>query len=520
MPAVEVIFTGAGGEASTMADLGGAYVIDLPPGPYQVFARGDHVVSAGVAPGQRLPGLPAADAIGAPDPALAPHLELAADVDALDVEVDRSGTVVGTIVGPDGRAVAGAVIEALGDLRPILGSNVTESDAQGRFRLELPAGTHRLQASHDYYAALDDREGTPSVTVEPAGEHEVTLVMIAGCVVSGRVIDAHGNPAGAGSIERQYGRGPDDFAPSGQIADDGTFRWVSTDEVDHVLRAWPWHAPPAPAQRFSCRDGHRYADVVFRLPDRGPDISGEIVSATGEPAPGVFFDVAALDPGGTDQQERSDADGAWSVHALRAGRYRITASSPTLGVIDEEVTVPSHGVELRFGGTGAIAGAVAGMTRGSLGVELLGCRGVRSQEGAQRRLVVVESGRYRLDGLPACTLGLFVASPRTAKLIHVVTVAAGETAPLDLDARPIRTKRVSGRVVDGAGQAAADATVLGFTTDGAGTAIALDRDGRFEVELEAGGSVSAFRGDEFATEFVDEDDDAREQLELRLAPES
>ena len=115
---------------------------------------------------------------------------------------------------------------------------MAETDATGRFELHLPAGGYALEATHARYAGV---RGTVEQILLPAGAKRTSaLTLTAGCVIAGRVVDAHGKPASDGAIEKRWGVTDLEFGPTGRVEADGTFRWVTTDELDVTLRAWPW----------------------------------------------------------------------------------------------------------------------------------------------------------------------------------------------------------------------------------------------------------------------------------------
>ncbi|HSK03144.1 MAG TPA: carboxypeptidase-like regulatory domain-containing protein, partial [Kofleriaceae bacterium] len=224
------------------------------------------------------------------------------------------------------------------------------------------------------------------------------------------------------------------FAPAGRIAADGTFRWTTTEEAEIVLRAWPWKSPPSPAQSFACRDGARHAGVVFALPDRGPDLDGMLVDRGGAPVALAYVDLAPLDPGGIAQQERTDEQGRWSVFALPAGRYLVTAHAAGRGVVATTVTVPQVGVRLQLGGTGRIEGRTPQLARGSFELDLLRCDdgSAAIRLPAERRLVTIRDHAFTIEDVPACHLQI-VTAWRDRDWEGEVAVPAGGTARLELD---------------------------------------------------------------------------------------
>src|SRR5207302_7105579 len=114
-------------------------------------------------------------------------------------------------------------------------------------------------------------------------------------------------------------------------------------------------------------------DVVFRLPDNGPDIAGVLVDHAGEPVGFAFIDFAPLDRAGIAQQERTDATGHWEVYNMPPGRYRAVAHVDGRGIITQTVVSPRDGVRLELGGTGRLEGTTTRLASGSFEMLLGSC---------------------------------------------------------------------------------------------------------------------------------------------------
>ncbi len=427
---VEVVFRGPSGEESVTAGADGSYRIELAPGAYRAFVRDDSVLSIGFPVEERLPGFPDLDAIGAPDEAAMPLIIAQQDLEQVDLFVLRGGMIYGHVRDGAGRPIAHAIVRSLQSekrVRPALGSDIVETDAEGRYELRLPAGEWYLEVSHARFAGL---ENDTSVSLSANEMVEVDLTAVAGCVIAGKVLGPDGLPAGDGALELGYEGG---FSPAGKIHRDGTFRWTTVATQEIRLRAWPWKSPPSTEQSFECREGARY-NVVFRIPQRGPDIAGVLVDASGAPVPLAFMDLAPLDDNGISQQERSGGDGNWGVFSMPAGRYQLTAYAPGRGVISTVVTSPSNGVRLQLGGTGAAVGTVTGFTTGSLEVVITGCTidgdAIKISEDA--RLISVRDGKFSLTALPACDL---TARAKWRDVVRPLrfTVTAGGSTQVALD---------------------------------------------------------------------------------------
>ncbi|MEZ4403186.1 MAG: carboxypeptidase-like regulatory domain-containing protein [Kofleriaceae bacterium] len=523
VPDVEVVFADGDSEASTAADVAGRYSIDLRAGSYRPFVRGDGVITVAPDSRERLPARPRADQVAATRLQLASAIDLRASTTGVDLEVDRAGKVHGRVTDSAGQPIAGAVVRAFaadGDVaaRPVLGTDVAETDAAGEFDLEVMTGVYRLDAFHDRYGGVS---AVAMTSVRPGETAEAEIVMMAGCVIRGRVVRADGGPVGDGALER--GSSDEDihasYFPDGEFADDGSFVWSTTEAMTLYLRAWPWKSAPSPARRFECKDGARYDDVVFTVPSREPDLTGRVVTADGRPVPFAFVDIGGRSDGTMNQQERADADGNWAVYALPSGDYQVSATADGVGAVTVATKVPARGVELRMSGTGALTGAVAGLADGSFRLIAYACRMGDGEFVAVdfRRVVTVSGGRYRLDGVPACDALNFRVIHGASDVAMDATVPAGGTVEQDIDFPDEAPVVVRGLVRDGQGQPAAGVTVTamsGGTDEPASTTTGAD--GRFVIEGRAGAVVAAAGPNGYASYLLPDHGPSTVDIELSL----
>lgn len=492
VPDVEVVFRSPAGEESTTTGADGVYRMQLHAGVYRAFVRDDSVLSVGRQDMVRIPGLPSPDAAGVPDEELMPLVVATSDSDNVDLPVTRGGTVHGKVVDKNGRPIPGVVLLARnGPVRPALGTDVAESDANGEFDLQLPAGEYEIVATHARYAGL-----TAAKTVEiSAGAKETTeVVMTAGCVIEGKVVDANGRPSNDGAIEQQLGDTMVEFSPAGRIEADGTFRWVTTEETTVELRAWPWKSPPSAVKTFACRDGARFEHVVFQLPNQAPDLDGTLVDENGQPVPFAYLDINPTNGGSGGQQERTDAEGHWQVFSMPAGQYMIVAQAPEHGVVHDEVQVPAHGVALKLGGVGRIEGTTTALVNGSFELTLGACVDEQADNASvqlpgQHRVVTVAGGHFIVERVPACTL-VGSATWRDQTVPFSAEVATGGTGHVELELGPPHPKHIHGIVRDEANRPVAHAEVSATQGEHQATAT-TDAVGRFTMDTFSGANVFA-----------------------------
>jgi hypothetical protein len=337
-------------------------------------------------------------------------------------------------------------------------------------------------------------------------------------VITGKVITADGKPANDGAMERQWGETDLEFGPAGRIDPGGTFRWVTMEEGDVTLRAWPWKSPPSNAVKFACKSGARFPNITLTVQNKSPDISGILVDHEGQPVPFTFVDLAPLDPGGMGQQERTDATGHWQVFAMPAGRYRFTAQSPDRGVASLEVRSPQTDAKVVLGGLGRIEGTASRIANGSFEMSFEACNDDTSSIHLenQRRIVSVRDGHFAIADVPACSSLQYRAIWRGDDLrAGEVAVPSGAIATMDLPLGPAMDKTVHGHVYQN-GKPVVGAVVTGqYKTDVTGTAT-TGPDGAFSISTKQGGRITA--GKDAATAIADvSDSDARdEELDLQM----
>ena len=523
---VEVVFADGTTEASAIADVAGRYSIDVPAGRYRPFVRADGVISASTPLRERLPARPRPDQVAAARLDLAYAIDLRQSTDGVDLEVVRSGKVAGRVIDRSGNPIMGAVVRAYATdepstPRPILGPDVAETGADGRFDLEVAAATYRLDAYHDRYGGI---AAAAVVYVAPAETADAELTMMAGCVISGRVVRADGQPMSRGALERAYGNSGDNFYPDGDFADDGTFQWSTTEEIEISLRAWPWKSTHSEPRRFDCRDGARYDNVMFEIPRAEPDLAGRVVTADGTPIPFAYVDIGGISAGTMNQQERADADGNWAVFALPDGEYRVTATADGAGAVERVVTAPNAGIELRMSGIGTLAGKVKGIVDGSFTIDVYACTPTADTGGVHleyRRVVPVSGGQYALEGVPACHQLAVAVSHGSHRVIMDTSVPVGGVGTLDIDVADPEPVTVRGvvRGADGRGVARAIVTVVSAMADDGGGFVEADDNGRYTLQAHAGDQLAA-RGPDggFGLRWLERDSPSVVDLDVVLDP--
>lgn len=515
---VEVVVRGPLGEASVAAASDGAFALDVTPGAYHLFVRGDDIMTVGLQDPVHLDPGPRADLAGMPDESLMP-LVVALHDTMVDLPVVHGGSIEGKVTDDSGAAIAHAIVRAKTDLlRPALGTDIAETDENGAFTLRVPPGTYTLEATHNAFAGARDQV---TINVDPGSHPQVALRMARGCIVRGRVVTADGTPSNEGALEQQRPGHP--FGPTGTINGDGTFRWATLEPGEVTLRAWPWKSMPSQPRTFACTDGKVVNGVVFQLPDGKPSLEGTVVDGNGDPIPFAYIDVQPLDDAAMAwQQERADASGRWHVYEMPPGRYEVIATATGRGIVHQTVVSPHADVQIRLAGTGTIEGTTTDLGSGSFEAWFDDCQVPQSSGVAsptieiahEPRIVQVRGGRFTIVDAPACPLTMEIRWHGVIERKSLV-VDVDKPAHLDLDLGSPRTKTVHGVVRDGDGEPVGGAHVTATSSAAHASANALtDASGRFAITTYAGAQLTAGDGERVASADVGHANVTDEQVDL------
>lgn len=512
VPGVEVVIKNAVGEASVAAGADGRFAIDVSPGAYRVFVRGDNVMTVGMADPPRIDPGPRIDVAGMPDETLMPLVIVEHSV-AIELPVVRAGTITGSVIDETGKLVPHVVVRARsGFSRPALGTDVAETDEHGVFTLRVPPGNYMLDATHPAYAGIADPPAVPVTAGTPA---TMTLHLVRGCVIEGKVVAADGSPANEGALEIRNARGQ--FGPGGVVDPDGTFRFTRLEPGEVTLRAWPWKSMPTPAKTFACTSGMHAANVVFKIPSGTPSVAGAIVDASGAPVPFAYVDLTPLDDQGPGQQERADAAGKFSVFDAPPGRYKLVATGAGQGITSDVIVAPRADLRVQLQGTGRIDGTATDLANGSFEVAFESCKLAPDLEvpvAHEPRLVVVRGGRFSIDNVPACPLTLNL-SWRGVNEHKSLVVDLDKPTPLALDVGTPKTKLVQGTVRDAAGKPVAGIAITSSSPAAKQSSTARTDDaGRYSIDTVAGAELVASNGDTTATADVGHANVPRELVDL------
>jgi protocatechuate 3,4-dioxygenase beta subunit len=436
-----------------------------------------------------------------------------ARVDGIDTVLDRPSYISGRVTDTVGRPVPG--------IRVSIWPFSAESDAQGRYRVEVDRGTHtaRAEGTDDYlYETYRDAEGDTEFLVPKANEVQgIDFVMRPAGHITGTVTLENGNVRIPEVELTLYQRTSDGWGQAGWFfdqlgGDDHTYDIGGLEPGEYRLQF---------AQRRTTSGGHfsaEYWNERYRFEQadtihiglgqvvRGinaslrelPHIRGRVLDTRGNPVEDA--EVVAEKRSGSSwvavNGARTRANGSYDMYGFGAGIYRIKFSSPdgrltteywngAAGAFDERGAVE---FELRgFGGAKGVdavldpaAHIVGGATSPIPGDPLdVGARLYRRvgkgwQEWPHSIVRVLANGRFDLGGLAAGTYRLWIGGgqhdevsgvfwPRVSSVAQAsdIKVPSGRTITLGDVALP-ELSSIAGRVTDAAGAPVANLEVRSY----------------------------------------------------------
>ncbi len=349
----------------------------------------------------------------------------------------------------------------------------------GSFVLEnVPVGQHQVQVTAPGYVTAQ----LSGVNVEEGKSvRDLEVLMEPGVRVTGKVT----GPDGAGleavfiSAEDPSDRmvmGPPG-APNSTNAD-GEYVIENLQAGERTLRfSKRGYQPEQKAVKISGKE----ARVDVRL-SRGLELTGTVVDASGRPVAEASVMAQAPGAGG---RASSNANGAFTIEGLAAGRYTVTASKTGLAserLRDVDIaTVGPLRIVLDTGGT--IYGRVSGYDETLASTIVVRAS---NQEGNAQSSIDA-SGNFRIEGAPVGTVTVLAMSRGSNSGSKQVEVVSGQSHQVDLEFRSDIV--ISGRVSRN-GKAADFSSVSFMPSDarlqsrGSG---ATDAEGRYSISgLEPG----------------------------------
>jgi hypothetical protein len=362
------------------------------------------------------------------------------DLKDVDFVLSPGTEVVGRVVGPGGRAVAGANVRAfVSGLRGARSWKNGKSDGGGRFILRpLGAGSLTVEVDHPELGAK--RYGP--VAVEAGEKREVVVELGEPLSIAGTVMWSDGSPAPSVAVAASSAAG------EARATTDGEGRFtlspVAAGEVTveaHRREAGP-RATGAGQARLVLGQGERRTGLVLTLAKGDFGLSGAVVDRGGGPVPDCLVAVAAGQ--GWDARHRettyADPEGRFRFDDLEPGKYELTArcTGHTRAVHAGAVAGgPPVSIVVQRGASISglvVEGGGAPVTDYQLSAVATGPREASREapKEAPRKASVATvnvhnpEGRFKIEELPAGAYELVVANMTGDTAVARVAVAAGE----------------------------------------------------------------------------------------------
>lgn len=311
----------------------------------------------------------------------------------------RTGSISGRVVTEGGQPVPFAIVNvfALGGRMP----SVTSTDKDGKFELnELASGAYELRPIVVGYVPVANNAG-------PSGEplfyrlgDTVTIIMTRGGVISGRVMNADGEPVvqarvrvervrdergrtmRLGSLFRRFWETDDrgEYRAYGLVPGQYLIDAGGNNPYQPEASAFDGESPtyyPATvrdaATLVTVESGGEASGIDIRYRgEPGHTVSGKIVGAADAGRVGINVTLAHWTSGTTEAMiyVQANAEGGFALHGVPDGEYNLTASRPVVGNVygserfaspDVRVIVRGgdvSGFVLRLAPLGAVTGRV------------------------------------------------------------------------------------------------------------------------------------------------------------------
>jgi Carboxypeptidase regulatory-like domain len=385
---------------------------------------------------------------------------------ALTITLHKGYAVAGRVIDDAGKPIAGARItasEGLGGEADRDGADAATTDAKGGFTIAaLASGSHRLRAADGEHAPAI----SPPITVADRPVGNVEIVMTAGGVLSGRVVDASHKLAPFATV-RVAGRGQQMWqTESRQATSDakGEFELRGLARTKLQARA---ESDVAASQLVDAdlTDKPRIARLELVLDVTGT-IAGVVVDETGQLVPEVQVNAYPDVLGGASTEGlalagmssvTSGGGGEFVIHGLPEGTYRLWAArqAARFAAFGDAATTAKTGdqaVRITLPAPGTLTGKI--VLAGTNAAPALASVAVGFQPPTP-----ASGGVFQIKDLAPGSYDVTFRGLEFAELIqHDVKIEPGKATDLGTVV-VARGRRLTGKVVDHAGTPVAGAKV-------------------------------------------------------------
>jgi hypothetical protein len=347
-----------------------------------------------------------------------------------DSQARQKPSISGLVYDMEGSIVPGARVLATtyqlaGNIPTTAAS--TESDAQGRFKLELSEGSYHLTGQKDGY-------GT-SLIIANSGD-VVSLILPKSGAVTGHVYDDKHRPVQHFAID-VITAAPDETAAPAPLwskrfdSPDGSFRVPSFPAWPVSIRATATGFSPAFSPMVAVEPGKtRELDLTLAV---GCSLVGTVVDERGAAAPYVFLDAEArMGSGMTSEvsmeaakQTQTDERGRFQLDNVPTGQVMIRAYDGSHAVTTATLTVGDCAKVEPLKMTMTLGGSITGLVKGGDGKPLIGARLVLSHRSVGFVNTTTDAeGRFRFEQIPAAIVRI-EAQHRGQRTVVFTTVKEG-----------------------------------------------------------------------------------------------
>ncbi len=346
-------------------------------------------------------------------------------------------------------AVTASTFEIAGNVPTPAGT--ARSDELGRFELPLREGTYQLSAGLTGYG--------PAGATAHTGD-TIALVLPESGVISGRVLDEHGNPVSHFVIDVIVAS-PGDMPASPPVFSrrfdslDGAFRVTELPSWDVVVRAAAEGYAPTYSTDISVPVGAtRSLDLTL---SRGCSLTGKVEDAAGAPAARVFVDAEAqLGVGAvgelsvqTANQTQTEDDGSFRLQNVPKGAVTVRAYSDDSAVMTASIEVGDCAQLSPLKMVMSAGATLSGVARSEEGAPIAGARlTLMARTTGFVSTATDAEGRFRFERLPPGRARLEL-SHEARGVQQFVKMEAGKETHIDLTVAASGTGHLRGRITAG-----------------------------------------------------------------------
>ena len=328
----------------------------------------------------------------------------------IDARTREKPSISGLVYDMEGSVIPGARVIATtyqlaGNIPTTAAS--TDSDEQGRFKLELPEGSYHLTGQKDGFGQ--------SLIIANSGD-TVSLILPKSGSVSGHVYDERHRPVQHFAID-VITAAPDETAAPAPLwskrfdSVDGSFLVPSLPGWPVSIRATATDFAPAFSPMVAVEPGKtRTLDLTLTV---GCSLTGIVEDEKGVPAPYVFLDAEArMGAGATSdmsmeaaKQTQSDEKGHFKLDNVPSGPVLVRAYDGSHAVTTATLEVGDCAKLAPIKMTMTLGGGITGIVKGGDGKPLSAARLVLSHRSVGFVNTTTDAeGRYHFEQIPAAVV--------------------------------------------------------------------------------------------------------------------